>query len=353
MKSEIRQLDYSGQKISVGIDVHRKSWRASIQVGGILKKAMHISPPSTAFLVKHLNEHYPHGEYECAYEAGYCGFWIQEQLSEQGIKTIVVNPADIPTTDRERQQKDDVRDSRKIARTLNKGELKGIYIPDKQQQRDRALVRRRYSIVSDRRRTMNRIKMHLHFFGQYPSQGVMGPWTWNKSFIQWLRQQAQEDLVLASMLEEYDTVRQRERTIMKQLRSLFASASYASTMQLLRSVPGVGFLTAAQLLTELGDMSRFKTLDQLCFYVGLSPRTDSSGETERANRRTTRGNKRLRTALIECSWKAIQHDSELLLCYTRLCKRMDAPHAIIKITRKVLNRIRRVWLSEQPYTPAQ
>jgi transposase len=200
---------------------------------------------------------------------------------------------------------------------------------------------------------MIRIKMHMHFLGLHPPQGILRDWTWNKSFIQWLNQQAEQDQILASMLQEYEAVRQREQTIMKQLRTLFGGDYYAAQMKLLRSVPGVGFLTAIQLLSEIGDMKRFKTLDQLCFYVGLTPRTNNSGEKERANQRTTRGNKRLRTALIECAWKAIQYDTELALCYARLRKRLDGPHAIIKISRKVLNRIRRVWLSGQPYTPAR
>lgn len=353
MDNQVRRIDFSDQKIFVGIDVHRKSWRVSIHLGEVLEKTINLSPPSTTSLCEYLNRHYPNGDYLCAYEAGFCGFWVQEQLTAQGIRTMVVHPADIPTSDKERQQKDDVRDSRKIARALRNAELKGIYIPDKTQQQDRALVRRRYSIAVDRRRAMTRIKMHLHFLGQHPPQGVMSDWIWNKSFIQWLELKGKKDLVLNSMLQEYETVRHREREVMKHLRTLFASDYYATDMKLLRSVPGVGFLTAIQLLTEIGDMKRFKTLDQVCFYVGLTPRTANSGENERADRRTSRGNKRLRTALIECAWKSIQQDTELALCYANLRKRLDGPHAIIKISRKVLNRIRRVWLSGQPYTKAQ
>ncbi|MCA9731105.1 MAG: IS110 family transposase [Lewinellaceae bacterium] len=353
MKSEIRQLDFSDQEIYVGIDVHRKSWRTTIHLGEFQQKTINLSPPSPESLSEYLRRHYPNGKYLCAYEAGYCGFWVQEQLIQQGIETVVVHPADIPTTDHERQHKDDVRDSRKIARALRNGELKGIFIPTKRQQQDRALVRRRFSIASDRRRAMTRIKMYLHFLGLYPPQGVMADWTWTKTFIQWLERQAQHDQVLTSLLDEYAAVRQRERVIVKQLHQLFSSDYYASQMKLLRSVSGVGFYTAIQLLTEIGDMRRFTTLDKLCAYLGLVPKTHRSGDTDQAKRRTNRGNKRLRSALIECSWKAIQQDSELSLCYLKLRKRFDGPHAIIKISRKVLNRIRRVWLTGQPYTPIQ
>ena len=136
METQVRKLDFSDQKIFVGIDVHRKSWRVSIHLGEVLEKTINLSPPSPGSLSQYLKRNYPQGDYLCAYEAGFCGFWIQEQLAADGIKTIVVHPSDVPTTDKERQQKDDVRDSRKIARALRNNDLKAIYIPDKQQQQD-------------------------------------------------------------------------------------------------------------------------------------------------------------------------------------------------------------------------
>lgn len=353
MNTQGRNFDFQDQRIYVGIDVHRKSWRVTILMGNYVQKTINLSPPGVEPLCDYLFAHYPNGQYLCAYEAGFSGFWAQEGLSAQGIKTLVLHPADIPTSDKERQQKDDVRDSRKIAKSIQSGQVAGIFIPDKDQQYDRGLVRRRWSLVSNRQRAMNRIKMHLHYMGKYPQGKVMEEWKWNKNFINWLKEQSVEDKILSSMLKELENARQIERELMRDLRQLFCTEKYCDMMQLLRSVPGVGFLTAILLLTEIGQMSRFKTLDQLCFYTGLVPRTDSSGEKERADHRTSRGNKRLRTALIECAWKSIQQDSEMALRYSELRKKMDGPHAIIKIARKVLNRIRRVWLTQQPYVRAE
>lgn len=353
MDTQGRNFDFRGQSIFVGIDVHLKSWKVTVLLGDYVQKTISLSPPGVKPLADYLFTHYPNGDYICAYEAGFSGFWAQEGLSSFGIKTVVFHPADIPTSDKERQQKDDVRDSRKIAKSVQSGQVEGIFIPSKKQQCDRALVRRRWSLLSNRQRAMNRIKMHLHFMGKHPAQGVLAPWRWNKSFLAWLRDQALGDRVLSSMLKEYDCARQIERELMQELRCLFSSKEYKSWMDLLRSIPGVGFLTSMILLAEIGDMSRFKTLDKLCFYTGLVPRTNSSGENERADHRTSRGNKRLRTALIECAWKSVQQDTEMALCYVELRKKMDGPHAIIKIARKLLNRLRRVWLTKQPYVRAE
>lgn len=51
------------------------------------------------------------GNYFSAYEAGFSGLWPHYKLTELGINNIVVNPADIPTTQKEKVQKEDKRDS--------------------------------------------------------------------------------------------------------------------------------------------------------------------------------------------------------------------------------------------------
>lgn len=63
--------------------------------------------PNPEQLANHLKRHYPNGEYSCVYEAGFCGFWIQESLEKLGIKCKVVNAADVPTTDKEKRLKTD------------------------------------------------------------------------------------------------------------------------------------------------------------------------------------------------------------------------------------------------------
>ncbi|MBX2920658.1 MAG: IS110 family transposase [Chitinophagaceae bacterium] len=51
-------------------------------------------------------------------------------------------------------------------------------------------------------------------------------------------------------------------------------------MSLLVTIPSIALLTAMILLTEIGDIRRFKGLDELCSYCGIVPNCHSSGETE-------------------------------------------------------------------------
>jgi transposase len=114
-------------------------------------------------------------------------------------------------------------------------------------------------------------------------------------------------------------------------------------------VPGIAVLTAMKLLTELESIERFKTFTQLCSYIGLVPSTNSSGENEVTSGITPRRNLRLRTALVESSWIAIRNDPALLSAYQRLCKRMPGNRAIIRIARKLLNRIVHVLRQREKY----
>ena len=118
---------------------------------------------------------------------------------------------------------------------------------------------------------------------------------------------------------------------------------------MLRGIPGIGLLTAMIILTELETVNRFENFDKLCSFIGLIPSTHSSGEKENIGEITHRGNSFLRGALVESSWIAARLDLALNKSYHDYCKRMEPNKAIIRIARKLLNRIRFVLKNNQPY----
>lgn len=92
---------WEGQDIDIGLDVHLRSWKVAIMTEAVSWKIF-SQHPDPELLVRYLKKHFPGARYRCVYEAGYCGFWIQRALSNLGVETIVINPADVPTTDKER-----------------------------------------------------------------------------------------------------------------------------------------------------------------------------------------------------------------------------------------------------------
>jgi transposase len=178
---------------------------------------------------------------------------------------------------------------------------------------------------------------------------------WSRPFIHWLENlDMQEDSgkqALQALLEELKYLRQIIARLTHQIRSLSRQEPYRELVTYLDSVPGIGILSAMILLTELVDINRFRSLDHLASYVGLIPGADSSGEQERTTGISRRRNAHLRTLLIECSWVAVRKDPALLMSFNNLMKRMPKNRAIVRIARKLLNRIRYVLKNEQLYEP--
>lgn len=143
--------DFTGQNIYVGLDVHKKSWSVTI-LGSYNEFKTFTQPPSCIALENYLVKNFPGATYYAAYESGFCGFSIYNDLNSLGIKTIVVNAADVPTSDKEKRNKSDSIDSKKIALSLRVGQLEGIYVPQDETLEDRSILRYRSRLVGDQTR---------------------------------------------------------------------------------------------------------------------------------------------------------------------------------------------------------
>jgi transposase len=353
MEAQVKKIDFTGQNIYAGFDVHKKSWKVTIMAEDTFYKTF-TQPPNPEVLYNYLKSNFPGGNYHSAYEAGFCGFWIHDKLTSLGVRSIVVNPADIPTTDKERVQKEDKRDSRKIARSLSTGTLVPIYTPTIQTQRDRSLLRTRTMLVKDMTRYKNRIKSFLFFYGiNIDDVFTQSKTHWSTRFMNWLEslefdvESGKEALHL--LISEFKNLRSSILKVTQQIRALSQTPTYKEQVTLLKSIPGIGLLTAMTILTELETIDRFSNLDKMCGYIGLVPSTKSSGEKEKNGDLTSRGHGVLRSAIIENSWTAIRNDPLLMKSYLTYLQRMDSNKAIIKIAKKLLSRIRFVLTNKVAY----
>lgn len=346
----MKKSSFKGTKIYTGIDVHARQWNVGIYSSSSAHKTFQ-QPAKAEVLVDYLTRNFPGGEYYTVYEAGFCGFTIHRALESAGIKNIVVNPADVPTKDNERKQKRDRVDARKLGRSLRNGDLRGIYIPTVKGEQDRELVRYRCNGIQPKlTRVKNQIKSLLRKYGHAVD---IESSAWSKAYREYLEQIEFEEKsakqTLQHLLEELDFHQSKLREINRQIVALSKEEAYQKEVKLLRTVPGVGLLVAMVLLTEIEDMTRFDSLDQLCHYVGLVPNVYASGDKEYTGKQTRRGNGLLRRMLLQSAWVAKNQDPALLLKYEQLTKRMSGNKAIVRIEKKLLSRIRHVWLSGEPY----
>ena len=159
--TKVKELDFTDTTIFCGLDVHKLSWRVNIRDTDLELKDF-TQPADARLLYKHLTRNYPGANYKVAYEAGFCGFGIQRELSSLGIECILLNAADIPKGDKERKQKNDKRDARCISQQLAaKKDIKQLYIPLPAWEHARTLVRNRQQQVSDNTRFIHFINHKL------------------------------------------------------------------------------------------------------------------------------------------------------------------------------------------------
>jgi transposase len=348
----INKLDFTGQPIYVGLDVHKKSWSVSILTENNEHKTF-SQPPDVGVLMNYLHRTFPGASYQTVYEAGFCGFWIHDQLEAAGVRNMVVNPADVPTNNKERRRKTDPVDCRKLAKRLRSQELTGIYVPPRERTEDRYLLRTRHSMMRKQTRCKNQIKAILAFYGINIPEDLGH---WSRSFVTWIEELAltrtSGNVTLKVHLDELLHLRALLAQLNREIRKLALTSVYQKDVALLKTVPGIGILAAMILLTELHTINRFKNLDDLCGYVGLVPDTDSSGDQEVVTGITRRRNPLLRTILVEAAWVAIRKDPALMQAFTDYSRRMKKSKAIVKIARKLLNRIRYVLKNNTAYVSA-
>lgn len=342
---------FNNQEFFIGLDVHKKTWSVVIRSSRIELKKFTMDPKPLE-LYNYLKKHYPGGKYYSVYEAGFCGYWIHRELVRLGIENKIVTPSEIPTTVSERLEKNDPRDARKLAKQLEQGALDALYVPSIQQQEIRSFSRLRYQLMKKQTRIKNQIKGYLHFYGhKIPENHVIQHWSGN--FIEHLRtlkfDYSPGKAQLNIYLDELTEIRKRLAKVIKLLKGYCTEYEIEKEIKLLKSVPGIGFISAVTIHSELINIERFGNFDSLVRYVGLMPLISASGDRKTVMGIKKQRNSYIRELLIEAAWISIRKDNALLLSYQNLLIRMSKQEAIIRIAKKLLSRINYVLKQKKEY----
>jgi transposase len=347
---DTKVINFSGTNIYAGLDVHKKSWHVTILTDELEHKTF-SQPPEPLVLSNYLHKHFPGANYYSAYEAGFSGYSHHRELLNQGIENIVVNAADVPNTNKELTTKTDKVDSRKIAKGLRSKMLQPIHIVDETYEQYRSLSRRRHIFQRDLRRYKQRINSFLLYYNLHIPKDIDEA-AWNLDLEAWLKaiemETADGQAVLDNLIQGYLFHKQQVRGLSNELRKR-TRKQHKQDYYLLRSIPGIGPLTAITIIAEIKDMQRFSSINKLCSFAGLMPMSYSSGQTARVGGITYRSNTYLRTMVIESSWQAIRLDPAMLYYYKKPIGRGNSKKAIVKVARKLLSRIRYVMISKEPY----
>lgn len=287
----------------VGLDVHKASIAVAVADRGEAPvrylERCEPKPELIAKLVKRLG---PAGELHFCYEAGPTGYGLYRQLTQLGATCTVVAPTLIPTKVGDKV-KTDRKDAMRLASLLRAGELTACWVPDEAYEAFRNLTRERTVASQKQQRIRQRLGHLLLRLGVEPPIGIR---RWGPRHRAWLEQvrlkQAMNQLVLRSLLGEWDQAAARLEALTRAVEEAAESSAFAPLIKALACLYGVGIVTAAAETAEIGDFGRFASPRSLFNYLGLTPREASSGPRTRRGSITKAGNQHARWLLIEASW---------------------------------------------------
>lgn len=336
-------------KLFIGIDIHKKNWAVRIRSDISDHKGLTV-PADPTVVYGYVERNFPGHEVSVAYEAGCCGFSAARYFLQLGWEVTVVNPADVPTSNKQYYQKTDTLDCRNLSRQLALGELKAIHVPTDAEDELKSLLRHRAAVTRQLRTAKTHIKSYLLYQGiKIPEEHDNVNWT--KAFIGWLRDIEWHSVAgkacLESKLRVYEFIHGEYLQLANELRS-YCRKHHKNDYYLLKSIPGVGGYLASALLAELGNIRRFNNEASFASYIGLVPMMRNSGGTENVFGVTPRCRGLLRSYIIEAAWVALRMDPQMQAYYrTHIGK--NPKSIIVKIARKLLNRILSVIKTGTPY----
>ena len=280
----------------VGLDVHADTIAVAVaEPDGTVRSVGVIPnrPESIRKLVKRLGS--PE-QWRACYEAGPTGYVLYWQLTALGVRCEVVAPTLVPVKAGDRV-KTDRRDALKLARSYRAGDLTPVWVPDAAHEALRDVVRAREAAKKDQLRARHRLGKFLLRHGRRPPTGIN---RWTQRHLEWVKSvrftEAAQEATLLDYLHEVDHMADR----LTRLEA--APAPMRTVIAALQALRGVAQVSAATIVAELGQVSRFGRPSQLMSYSGTVPSEYSSGPRTRRGGITKTGNAHLRRIVIEAAW---------------------------------------------------
>lgn len=293
----------------VGLDVHAKTVNVAVaesrRDGEV--RALGVvpnNPDSIRKLVKRLHKESKY--LQICYEAGPCGYVLYWQMVELGVDCQVIAPTLIPKKPGDRVKTDRL-DAMKLARCHRAGDLTPVWVPDKEHEALRDLIRAREATRKDLRSARHRLDKFLLKHGKRCPEKTKN---WTVKHLVWLRTVDMGNRSLDYVFQDYFNEVDNQMERLKRVESAIDDAvkngpvhikEVMAALQLLR---GVAKITAAGIVAEVGQFSRFSAPGQLMSYVGVVPSEYSTGGPgkRRQGGITKTGNSLIRRLVIEAAW---------------------------------------------------
>lgn len=360
-----------------GIDVHKKKIVACFRDG----REMTIKEFETQSReLREMSKWLLEGNCQMVAMESTGSYWkpVYNILELLGLEVIVVNAQHLKHVP---GRKTDVKDAEWIAKQLSAGNLRGSYIPDREQRELREVTRYRKSLTEERAREINRLSKMLEGANIKLTsvvRDVMGKSARNllRTFVEGEditeatigglidkqlvgkaamlveamdgeMSKVQRKLVKA-VLEHIDDMARRIAELSKIIDD--EMDKYDDCIKRIDTMDGIGEQSAQTILAEIGmDMNRFPTASHLAKWSGLCPGNNESAGKKKSGR-VSKGNMTLKTTMIQCAQSAVLVKGTFFRAqYDRLVVRRGANRAKVAVAHSMIVAIWHILKYETEY----
>ena len=268
---------------------------------------------------------------ELAIEATGNSAWFYGELCPCVGRIVVVNPRQFQVI-RKSVKKTDRNDARALAFFLSKDMLPETRLKSTEESELASTTQTRDLLVKQRTMLLNKIH------GMFNRHGIK----LKKEGLSSKKRLLALELSQFTPLEQVELGALRDQalsltvTLAKLDRAIEAAGEKLVGFEGLTSIKGIGSRSAAVLLSGIGNINDFATPDKLAAYIGIVPRVSQSNDTDNRGRITKRGNKLMRTTLVQCTLIALRYSGYLNCFYQKTKVRRGFGKAIIATARKLL-----------------
>jgi len=327
----------------VGLDVHAETISVAIAEPGRCGEVRFLGTiPNRIESVKKIFKKIGSAEkLRVCYEAGPTGYALYWLLTEMGLECEVVAPTLVPVKAGDRV-KTDRRDAEKLARSYRAGDLTPVWVPDAEHEALRDLMRARLAAKRDQLRAKHRLSKFLLRHGKRPEKGIRA---WTKAYLNWVKTEVRFDqLAQLVTLDDYVHEVEHAQDRIDRLEQYIDDAiermpeKMRAVVEALQALRGIAKISAATIVAELGEVSRFSKPRQLMGYSGAVSSEYSSGERTCRGSITKTGNAHLRRVVVEAAWS---YRHRPCISYKLAARQKAASQQVKEIAWKAQHRLHR------------
>jgi transposase len=334
----------------IGIDLHKKTISVCVvnQERKVLKRrTLCCAEPER--IVACFREW---GEFRAVVEATASYEWLWQLLEPLAQGLVLAHPGKLRVI-AESKNKSDKLDAQVLAEFLALDMIPPAYRPTPRQRQHRTLVRQRVFVKKNLTRVRNKIRRVLSNYN------ADRPDLFTRAGLTYLQEakkkvSAADQFVLDQLLEEWHYHRRQFQAVGRQLQAFARQAPLKEKeiRAVLKSMPSVGPTTVEVVLSEIGDIERFRSNKRVVAYAGLAP-----GQRESAGRKkelgiTKQGSGLLRWVLVQTAWRTVRCSLRWRSVYENLKKRRGSKKAIVAVARRLLTVMAALWRTGQRYRHA-